>query len=140
MHRWTSESKKQVFGEAVSPMMLRCASRGSLSETKTFSWMRDCMLPPGAVWMNSAFFWVVIQRGLVVIYRSFGTNYPVKEVQDNIGAFPYITAYVIVFPTFFLDCLDSTVCPETSVNNCQYTLRNISEEPRSFSGTLSGAL
>ena len=60
-----------------------------------------------AVLMRSATFWDVTLRRLVILYRRFGTTYwpPKVEVMGR---------------------------PETSIQNCQSTLRKIPEERRSY--------
>ena len=67
-----------------------------------------------AIWIRSALFWDVTQRGMVIWYRRVGTTYRShlggQEVSDL--------------------KMGPTGCPKTSVSNYHSTLRNIPEERR----------
>ena len=58
--------------------------------------------------MTSALFWLITQRTVLIPYRRFGTTYQ-SHLQGS----------------------RSPSCPETSVRNCHYTLRNDPKERRS---------
>ena len=75
--------------------------------------------------MTSLLFWDVTKRGLVVIYRSFGTNHR-----------SHLPGSSKTWTTWPLK-MGLMRCPETSVTNCQSTLHSISEERRSFPSSLT---
>ena len=77
---------------------------------KTLATARDWRLPPSCKWEPS-FIWDVIQRKLAVTNRRFGTN-------DRSNLLEPVKMWPIS-------------CPETSVTNYIYTLRNIPEERKS---------
>ena len=64
------------------------------------------------IWLRTALFWAVTQRGVVIPYRRFGTTYRSRQ-QDW-----------ILHPWRW----NQIVCPETSVRNYHCSLRNSPEE------------
>jgi hypothetical protein len=67
--------------------------------------------------LRSAFFWDVMQRRLVVCYRRFGTT---SRCQLQRSSSPRSLK------------IRTIGCPQTSVQNCHSTLRNIPEERRCY--------
>jgi hypothetical protein len=71
--------------------------------------------------MRTSLFWAIMQRVLVIPYRGFGIPFLSRlqgsRIQDG-------QVYRILDPWRW----DPIRCPETSVRNCHYSLRNIPEE------------
>jgi len=73
-------------------------------------------------WRATALFWVITQRIVAIPYRRFGTTYRSHLQGQEIQLF-----FLISWPMK----IGGTGCPETSVRNYHYTLRNNPEERRS---------
>ena len=73
------------------------------------------------MWIKSALVWNVTQRREAFPYRRFGTTYWSHIQRSRIPR--RISWPLNIWPI---------VCPETSVSNCHFTLRNIPEELRTY--------
>jgi hypothetical protein len=75
--------------------------------------------------MRTALFWVVTQSIAAISYKRYGKTYR-SRLQRSIN---------LRMKRFFFDVLTFEMwligCPETSVSNSHYTLRNIPEQRRS---------
>jgi hypothetical protein len=69
--------------------------------------------------MKSALFWDIMRRGVVIVYRRFGTTCQSNLHGSRVGVGK-------------IESQQTIGCPETSVNNYHTTPRNIPEERRSL--------
>ena len=78
--------------------------------------------------MRTALFWVITQRVVVISHRCFGTTYRFhhhgSRIEIHLGFWVFLDSWPLK--------IGPIGCPETSVRNYHYSLRNNSGKPSSL--------